>query len=91
MTEEEFRDAIRQIEEYSVMAEAFHNEAERLKQCVKEYMSEHCLSDVEVDGKRIRLQEKTTRRFDNDAFKRLYAGLYEEFLKPQKVKRLIIS
>ena len=91
MNEEEFRDAIRAIEEYSTMLEAVQNELFRLKSEVKEHMKSNDLSEVYVDGKRVRLQEVNSHRFDVTAFRRIHGKLHEEYSVPLNTFKLTIT
>lgn len=91
MTEEEFRNAIYAIEEYTTMLEAVQSELFRLKSEVKEHMKLNDLSEVYVDGKRVRLQETHRNHLDVKTLKQTQPDTYQKFCKRFDVSRLIIS
>ncbi len=91
MTEEEFRNAIHAIEEYNTMLEAVQNELFRLKSEVKEYMKTHGISEAEIDGRRVRLQEVNSHRFDVTAFRKVHGKLHEEYSVPLNTFKLTIT
>lgn len=91
MTEEEFTIAIHAIEEYTVMIEAIQQEADRLKAEVKEHMKAVGLTEIEIDGRRVRLQETRRNHLDVQTLKRMQPDTYREFCKRLEVSRLIIS
>ena len=91
MTEEEFTIAIHAIEEYTDMIEAIQQEADRLKAEVKEHMKTHGLTEIEVDGRRVRLQETRRSHLDVKTLKRLQPDVYREYCRRLEVSRLIIS
>ena len=91
MTEEEFTIAVRAIEEYAVMAEMIQQESDRLKAEVKEHMRTHGLTQIEIDGRRVCLQETHRNHLDVKLLKQTQPDIYREFCKRLEVSRLIIS
>lgn len=91
MTEEEFTIAIHAIEEYAAMIEAIQQESDRLKAEVKEHMRTHGLTEIKVDGRRVRLQETRRNHLDVQTLKQMQPDIYREFCKRFEVSRLIIS
>ena len=91
MTEEELTIAIHAIEEYANMVEMIQQEADRLKAEVKEHMRTHGLTEIEVDGMRVRLQETHRNHLDVKTLKQMQPDTYREFCKRLEVSRLIIS
>lgn len=68
MSEEELIIAARTIEEYTAMIDRIQQEADRLKAEVKEHMRTHGLTEIEVDGLHIRLQETHRNHLDVKTF-----------------------
>lgn len=68
MSEEELIIAARAIEEYTAMIDRIQQEADRLKAEVKEHMRTHGLTEIEVDGLHIRLQETHRNHLDVKTF-----------------------
>lgn len=91
MTEEEFTIAVRAVEEYAVMVKMIEQESTRLKAEIKEHMRTHGLTEIEVDGLRVRLQETHRNHLDVQSLKRMQPDTYREFCKRLEVSRLIIS
>lgn len=91
MTEEEFTIAVRAIEEYADMIEAIQQEADRLKAGVKEHMRTHGLTEIEVDGMYVRLQETHRNHLDVKTLKQMQPDTYRAFCRQVEVSRLIIS
>ena len=91
MTEEEFTIAVHAIEEYAAMIEAIQQESDRLKAEVKEHMRTHGLTEIEVDGMHVRLQESHRNHLDVQTLKKMQPDTYREFCKRLEVSRLIIS
>ena len=91
MTEEEFTIAVRAVEEYAGMAEMIELESARLKEQIKEHMRTHGLSEIEVDGRRVRLQETHRNHLDVKTLKQIQPDTYRKFCKQLEVSRLIIS
>lgn len=91
MTEEELAIAARAIEEYTVMIEAIQQESQRLKAEIKEYMRINGLTEIEVDGLHVRLQETHRNHLDVKTLKQTQPDVYRAFCKQLEVSRLIIS
>ena len=91
MTEEEFAIAIHAVKEYADMIEMIEQESTRLKEQIKEHMRTHGLTEIEVDGMRVRLQEARRSYLDVKALKQMQPDIYREFYKRLEVSRLIIS
>ena len=91
MSEEELTIAIHAIEEYAVMAEMIQQESDRLKAEVKEHMRTHGLTEIEVDGMHVRLQETHRNHLDVQTLKKMQPDTYQAFCKRLEVSRLIIS
>lgn len=91
MTEEELTIAVHAIEEYTDMIEMIEQESTRLKGQIKEYMRTHGLTEIEVDGRRVRLQESRRNHLDVQTLKQMQPDTYREFCKQLEVSRLIIS
>lgn len=91
MTEEEFTIAVHAIEEYADMIEMLQQESARLKEQIKEHMRLHGLTEIEVDGRRVRLQETHRNHLDVQTLKQTQPDTYREFCKRLEVSRLIIS
>ena len=91
MTEEELTIAVRAIEEYTDMVKMIEQESTRLKAEVKEHMRTHGLTEIEVDGRRVRLQESRRNHLDVQTLKQMQPDTYREFCKQLEVARLIIS
>lgn len=91
MSEEEFTIAIHAIEEYTGMIESIQQEADRLKEQIKEHMRTHGLTEIEVDGLRVRLQETHRNHLDVKSLKQMQPDVYRAFCKQLEVSRLIIS
>ena len=91
MTEEELTIAIHAIEEYTAMLEAIRQESDRLKAEVKEHMRTHGQTEIEIDGRRVRLQETHRNHLDVQTLKQMQPDIYREFCKRLEVSRLIIS
>ena len=91
MTEEELTIAVRAIEEYTDMVKMIEQESTRLKAEVKEHMRTHGLTEIEVDGRRVRLQESRRNHLDVQTLKQMQPDTYREFCKQLEVSRLIIS
>lgn len=68
MSEEELIIAARAIEEYTAMIDRIQQEADRLKAEVKGHMRTHGLTEIEVDGLHIRLQETHRNHLDVKTF-----------------------
>lgn len=91
MTEEELTIAVHAIEEYAVMVEMIQQESDHLKAEIKEHMRTHDLTEIEVDGRRVRLQETHRNHLDVKSLKRMQPDTYREFCRWIAVSRLIIS
>lgn len=91
MTEEEFTIAIHAIAEYADMAKMIEQESIRLKEQIKEHMRLHGLTEIEVDGRRVRLQETHRNHLDAQTLKQTQPDIYRAFCKQLEVSRLIIS
>ena len=91
MDEEEFAIAIHAVKEYADMIEMIEQESTRLKEQIKEHMRTHGLSEIEVDGRRVRLQEICRSHLDVQTLKQMQPDTYREFCKRLEVSRLIIS
>lgn len=91
MTEEELTIAVRAVEEYAVMIDRIQQESDRLKTAMKEYMRTNGLTELEVDGQHIRLQEIQQSRLDIKTLKKAQPDLYREYCRQIEVTRLIIS
>lgn len=91
MTEEEFTIAVRAVEEYANMVKMIEQESTRLKAEVKEYMKTHGLTEIEVDGLHIRLQETSRNHLDVKLLKQMQPDVYRAFCKRLEISRLIIS
>ncbi len=91
MDEEELTIAVRAIEEYAAMIEAIQQESQRLKEQIKEHMKNNGLTEIEVDGLHIRLQEAHRNHLDVKTLKKMQPDVYREFCKQLEVSRLIIS
>ena len=91
MTGEEFTIAIHAIEEYAAMIEVIQQESDRLKAEVKEHMKAVGLTEIEVDGMHVRLQESHRNHLDVKTLKQMQPDTYREFCKRLEVSRLIIS
>lgn len=91
MTKEELTIAIHAIEEYTVMIEAIQQEADRLKAEVKEHMKAVGLTEIEIDGRRVCLQETHRSHLDVKTLKQMQPDIYRAFCKRSEVSRLIIS
>lgn len=91
MTEEEFTIAIHAIEEYADMVKMIEQESTRLKEQIKEHMRTHGLTEIEVDGMHVRLQETHRNHLDVQTLKKMQPDTYREFCKRLEVSRLIIS
>ena len=91
MTEEEFTIAVHAIGEFAAMIEAIQQESDRLKAEIKEHMRNHSLTEIEVDGLHVRLQETHRNHLDVKALKQIQPDTYREFCKQLEVIRLIIS
>ena len=91
MTEEEFAIAIHAVKEYADMIEMIEQESTRLKEQIKEHMRTHGLTEIEVDGMHVRLQESHRNHLDVKTLKQMQPDTYREFCKQLEVSRLIIS
>ena len=91
MTEEELTIAVRAIAEYDDMIERIQQEADRMKAMIKEYMRTNGLTEIEVDGQHVRLQEIQQSRLDIKTLKKVQPDLYREHCRQIEVTRLIIS
>lgn len=91
MTEEELTIAVRAIEEFTNMVKMLEQESTRLKAEVKEHMRTHGLTEIEVDGLHVRLQESHRNHLDVKSLKQTQPDTYREFCKRLEVSRLIIS
>lgn len=91
MTEEELAIAARAIEEYAVMVERIQSEADRLKAEIKAHMKTHGMTEIEVDGLHIRLQETSRNHLDVKLLKQKQPDTYREYCRQLEVSRLIIS
>ena len=91
MSEEELAIAVHAVEEYADMIEAIQQESNRLKAEVKEHMKTHGLTEIEVDGRRVRLQETRRNHLDVQTLKRTQPDVYREYCRRLEVSRLIIS
>ena len=91
MTEEEFTIAVRAVEEYADMIDRIQQESDRLKAEIKEYMRNHGLTEIEVDGLHVRLQETRRNHLDVKTLKQTQPDVYREYCRQIEVSRLIIS
>ncbi|MBO5128332.1 MAG: hypothetical protein J6D10_12245 [Clostridia bacterium] len=91
MTEEEFTIAVRAVEEYAGMIEMIQQESTRLKEQIKEHMRTHGLTEIEVDGMHVRLQETHRNHLDVKLLKQMQPDVYRAFCKRLEISRLIIS
>lgn len=91
MTAEELTIAIHAIEEYADMIEMIQQESDRLKEQIKEHMRIHGQTEIEVDGRRVRLQESRRNHLDVQTLKQTQPDTYREFCRWIAVSRLIIS
>lgn len=91
MTEEELTIAVRAIEEFTNMVKMLEQESTRLKEQIKEYLRTHGLTEIEVDGMHVRLQESHRNHLDVKSLKQTQPDTYREFCKRLEVSRLIIS
>lgn len=91
MTEEELAIAVHAIEEYTNMIEMIQQESARLKEQIKAHMKTHGLTEIEVDGLHVRLQETHRNHLDVKTLKQMQPDTYREFCKRLDVSRLIIS
>lgn len=91
MTEEEFTIAVHAVKEYAGMLEMIEQESTRLKEQIKEHMRTHGQTEIEVDGRRVRLQETHRNHLDVKTLKQIQPDTYRAFCKQLEVSRLIIS
>lgn len=91
MTEEEFTIAVHAVEEYANMIEMLQQESARLKEQIKEHMRIHGQTEIEIDGRRVRLQETRRNHLDAQTLKQMQPDTYRAFCKQLEVSRLIIS
>ena len=91
MTAEELTIAIHAIEEYADMIEMIQQESARLKEQIKEHMRTHGQTEIEIDGRRVRLQETHRNHLDVQTLKQTQPDIYRAFCKRSEVSRLIIS
>jgi hypothetical protein len=73
------------------MIEMIQQESDRLKEQIKEHMSTHGQTEIEVDGRRVRLQETHRNHLDVKTLKQIQPDTYRKFCKQLEVSRLIIS
>lgn len=86
MTEEEFTIAVRAVEECTNMIEMIQQESARLKEQIKEHMRTHGLTEIEVDGRRVHLQETRRNHLDAKNLKQMRPDIYREFCKRLEVE-----
>ena len=91
MTEEELTIAVHAVEEYANMIEMIQRESTRLKEQIKSHMKTLGLTEIEVDGRRVRLQETRRNHLDVKTLKQTQPDTYREFCRWIAVSRLIIS
>ncbi len=91
MTNEELGIAIHAIREYTDMIAAIQQEADRLKAEIKEHMKNNNLTEFEIDGMHVRLQETHRNHLDVKTLKQMQPDTYRAFCKQLEVSRLIIS
>ena len=82
---------IEQLKELESLIEEAKNEAEILKDEIKEELEKRNTEEMSVGKYIVRWTEVISNRFDTTAFKKVFPEVYKSFTKPSVSRRFSIS
>ena len=91
MSKNEIITKIETIRELEELIEEARNEAEALRDTIKQQMLNDGIEEMEVGQYMVRYQSIVTNRFDNSAFKKLMPDVYKSFMRQSTSKRFSIA
>ncbi len=91
MSKNEIITKIETIRELEELIEEARNEAEALRDTIKQQMMADGIEEMEVGQYMVRYQSIVTNRFDNSAFKKLMPDVYKSFMRQSTSKRFSIA
>ena len=91
MSRNELVAKIEALQEWEALMEEARNEAEAIKDTIKQEMLERDTEELEAGAYIIRWTSILTQRFDTTGFKKAHSELYKEFTKQIASRRFTIS
>lgn len=90
MNKQELENQIKELKELKVMQEELQTEMKAIEDRIKAEMKAQNVNELQVGIFKIRWVDVTSNRFDTTSFKKIYADLYNQFLKQSNSKRFSI-
>lgn len=81
---------VKELKELKIMAEELAAEITAIENIIKAEMTAMQTDEMIIGEYKIRWKEVVSKRFDTTAFRKVYANLYEEFLKAASTRRFSI-
>lgn len=86
-------ETMRELAEYTAMAEELKAQIEALQDDVKSYMNDNNIDEVvdEETGCKATFRAVVSNRFDSTSFKKDFLDIYQEYLKKTTYKRFTFN
>lgn len=81
---------VRELKELQQMAEELGAEITAIQDELKAELTNQNVTELQVDVFKVRYTPVKSNRFDTTAFKKIYADLYNQFVKVTETKRFSI-
>ena len=91
MNREELENKVKELKELKVMQDELQAEITAIEDSIKAEMIEQNVNELQVGIFKIRWTPVKSNRFDSNAFKKIYADLYNQFTKVIETKRFTIA
>lgn len=91
LTTNELQKKIRELKELQALIDQAQEEAETIKDQLKEHMTEIKAEEISVDVYKVRYTTVQSTRFDSKAFKNDAPTLYEQYNRPTITRRFVIA
>ena len=82
---------IRQLKELQALIDEAEQEAERIKNELKAYMTAQGTQEINIDVYKLRYKNVESSRFDTAAFKAQHSKLYEKYVRRSQTLRFSIA
>lgn len=90
MNRQELENQIKELKELKLMQEELQAEITAIEDKIKAEMTAQNVNELHAGIFKIRWVEVQSNRFDTTSFKKIYSGLYNQFLKQTNSKRFSI-
>lgn len=90
MNTQELEKQIKELKEFKLMQEEIQAEITAIEDKIKTEMTKQNVNELQVEIFKIRYVDVTSNRFDTTSFKKIYSGLYKQFLRQSNSKRFSI-